>query len=374
MRIALVTSNSFYFPGGVQEHMKSLLRYLKSRGHYTKIIGPRFKRQENYGEDFMLVGRAVRLRSNASITTFAFFLNPNRIYRVLNREKFDILHFHNPSLLTSLYIAFKKADAKIVFTAHFLAEDSPVVRFLKVPIEKSIKRYASDKIDGIICDSSAALKKLPRALKGPKVIIPPGIDLSQFSPGIKKIERYVDGKLNLLFLGRIERRKGLDHLLRAYAQVKERNPQVRLIVAGGGNEMTQCLSLAEGLGLKDVHFAGGVTAEEKLRYLATADIFCSPALYGESFGIVLVEAMAMGKPIVAYANAGYRQLLVGPAKEFMVKPGDTSGLARKIETLLKDRRLRNELGAWGLAECQKYSGERVGREIENYYEQVMRAG
>jgi phosphatidylinositol alpha-mannosyltransferase len=373
MRIALVSANSFYFPGGVQEHIKGLYGYLKSRGHLPKIIGPRYRPGEDHGPDFIFLGRAVTLRSNASMTTFSVPAKPGEVDAILDQERFEIIHFHNPSMLTGIDI-LKKSSARHILTIHFLAEASPVVRLLNGSLEKWIKRNVGDRLHGIIAVSRAAREKMPRAFKCPVVIIPNGIELPRFGEDVGKIQRFADGRQNILFLGRIEKRKGLDYLLRAYARIRDRNPRTRLIVAGSGNDMNKCRGLARALGLPDVEFVGGVSEADKPRYFATADVFCSPALYGESFGIVLIEAMASGRPVVAFANEGYKQVLVGPAREFLVAPGDIDGLAQKLETLLENAALRKRLASWGLAECRRYSWETVGREIERFYEQVLDNG
>jgi phosphatidylinositol alpha-mannosyltransferase len=181
----------------------------------------------------------------------------------------------------------------------------------------------------------------------------------------------MDGKMNLLFLGRIEKRKGLIYLIKAFEILKKSHENIRLIVAGSGDLEKKCKKYVEKNRIKDVVFVGSVSEEDKIKYMNTCDIFCAPSIYGESFGIVLLESMACGKPIVAFANQGYKQVLTGIQRRFLVKPKDVEGLAKKIQTLLLNENVRKKLSVYGKKEVKKYSWDLVGKQIEEFYEEVL---
>lgn len=373
MRIALVSGNSFYFPGGVQEHIKDLAKYLKSQGHYVKIIAPRYKKDEKYDKNFILIGRAIPLSVNASMAQISFLDKKSNIDKILSREKFDIIHFHNPSFFIGTQI-LKKSNSKNILTLHFLPDASLIYKFLKNILNNWVEKGFSDKINGVIAVSKPVVKYVPKKFKCTRKIIPNGIDLKKFETNKKRIKKYDDEKINILFLGRIEKRKGLIYLLKSYKILKKKYPNIRLIVVGSGEKEGKCKKFVKKSKLADVNFVGRVSDKEKIMYYNTADIFCSPAIYGESFGIVLLEAMACGKPIVAYANKGYKEVLKGKAKKFLAKPKDVNELAKKLEILIKNEELRREMGEFGKKEVKKYSWQIVGGQIEDFYKKVLHHG
>jgi phosphatidylinositol alpha-mannosyltransferase len=200
----------------------------------------------------------------------------------------------------------------------------------------------------------------------PKAIIPNGISLERFNPDNEKIDQFMDGKINILFVGRIEERKGLSYLLHSYKEIRKIRSDVRLIIVGEGVLEEECKEFCKSNDLEDVHFEGG--KEDVRSYYTTCDIFCSPAIYGESFGIVLLEAMASGKPVVCYSNIGYKRVLEGTKGEsLMVEPKDQSGLTEKLLSLIDNESFRQEMGRWGIEEAKKYSWDVVAKQILDFY-------
>ena len=169
------------------------------------------------------------------------------------------------------------------------------------------------------------------------------------------IAGYDDGKINILFVGRLEKRKGVNYLIDAYARLKKQHPNIRLIIVGPGVNLRRRYELKVRLKrLKDVVFTGGVRYEELPRYYQAADIFCAPATGKESFGIVLLEAMALGKPIVATSNEGYSSVVTDGEQALLVPPRNSKALAEALKRLIEDTSLRHKLGANGLMTVQRY--------------------
>jgi len=369
VRIALVSSNSFKYPGGVQNHVLGLYRYLKKRGHYVKIISPMYSDEKKICEDVIFFGRAKKINFNASLTDLSIITKEFNAKEILERENFDIIHFHNPGLFITSEI-LSKSTSKNIITFHALPDASILYLGLKVFMKYIKKIKLINKIDGIIIVSKPLKKYISKYFDCKKSVIPNGIDLEIFKNS-GRLPLYQDGKINILFLGRIEKRKGLIYLIKAYEILKKKHKNIRLIVIGSGNLEEKCKNYVKKRKIEDVIFVGSVNEEEKVKYINTCDIFCAPSIYGESFGIVLLEAMACGKPIVAFANQGYKEVLRGIQKRFLVKPKNINSLAKKIEILIKDDRLRRKLGKFGKKEVKKYSWNIVGRKIERFYEEIL---
>jgi phosphatidylinositol alpha-mannosyltransferase len=203
-------------------------------------------------------------------------------------------------------------------------------------------------------------------------IIPNGVDLEHFSPDVAPIEKFKDGKLNILFVSRLEKRKGLNYLLQAFKQVKEEIPNCRLIVVGPGTRLRRRYErYVAKSGLKDVIFTGLVAYDELPRYYKTADVFCAPAIASESFGIILLEAMSMSKPIVASNISGYANVVSHGVDGLLVPPADKDKLAKALISLLNDESLRQEMGAKGRAKALEHSWERISQRVFDYYVRVL---
>jgi phosphatidylinositol alpha-mannosyltransferase len=371
-KIGLISLHSFLKPGGVKSHILGLNKRLKKRGYRTKIIVPRQSINENYGRNVILLGTSFSVPFGGGRSDFAINFNHVAVEDILEKEKFDILHFHNFGFPSSFQI-LEKSRALNILTFHSDVERSQLL--IKFPILLEILRMAIDwKIDGVIGVSEVALKFLNHC-QVPTKIIPNGIDLNTFNPQVRKLKRFRDGKINILFIGRIEERKGLIYLLRAYrileknSLLKQKNGGIRLIIIGEGDLKKQCQDFVKKHNLKEVYFEGEKTGQELVSYLNSSDIFCAPSIYGETFGIVLLEAMACELPVVAFANEGYKSILAGKKGEkFLVQPKDYRDLAKKLEILIENENLRKEMGKWGREEAKKYSWDRICDKILDFYQ------
>ena len=203
-------------------------------------------------------------------------------------------------------------------------------------------------------------------------IIPNGVDTTHFSPDVAPINEFDDGKLNILFVGRLEKRKGVDYLIEAFKQVKQEVPNSRLIVVGPGTRLRhkyeKRIQKSE---LESVFFAGYTSYEDLPRYFKTAHVVCSPATGRESFGIVLLEAMAVGRPIVASNIEGYASVLSHEAEGLLVPPKNSVKLAESLVALLKDEKMRAEMGARGREKALQYDWGRVSQRVFDFYLKVL---
>ncbi|MBU4481327.1 glycosyltransferase family 4 protein [Patescibacteria group bacterium] len=370
MRVALISSHSLIKPGGVKRHILGLKKEFKKKGIYSKIIAPRREKSENYGEDVILLGISFPLIIGGTQADFVINFNPLAIDRVLKKEKFDVLHFHNFTFASTWQI-LEKSKALNILTVHSDPEGS---KFLSDSGLLSLwRKIIGLKIDGLIGIAPLCLKGFEN-FQCPKAVIPNGIDLDEFNPRVEKIKKFLDGKLNLLFVGRLEERKGLIYLLRAY-KILEKTPLfqrgkggVRLFVVGQGPLKKECEEYVKKNGLKEVHFEGEKTNSQLVSYYNSADIFVSPAIFGESFGIVLLEAMACQKPVVAFANQGYKEFLKGKKGGLLAKNRDVQDLAEKISILIKNPGIRKKMGERGLNEAKEYAWQNIADRVLDFYQ------
>jgi len=366
MRVALITFHTFSQPGGVKRHILGLQKEFKKRGIYSKVIIPRRKREEYYGRDVILLGTSLPVIAGGTQTEVDINFNPWAIERVLKKEKFDVLHFHNFTLPSAWQI-LERSQALNILTIH-----ANIERLKKIPglgiFLYLCKILTQWKIDGVIGVAPLNLQ-LAKGFKGPKAVIPNGMDLEEFNPKIPKIKKFSNDKINILFVGRIEERKGLIYLLKAYQILEKKFSNLRSIIVGEGPLKKDCQKYVKENNLKEVYFEGRITGKNLVSYYTSCDIFCSPAIFGESFGLVLLEAMAGGKPVVAFANTGYKQFLQDKKGErFLAKNRNYRDLAEKLEILIKNKKLRKEMGQWGLKEAQNYSWPKIADQVLAFYE------
>jgi len=366
MKVGLISYHSFLFPGGVKRHIFGLHKEFKKRGIESKIIAPRRSWKEDYGKDVILLGTSFPLNVGGTQGDFCLNFNPFAVKELLDKEKFDVLHFHNCGFPSTYQISQYSTSLNIL-TFHANLEKNNFITsfpgFLYL-----FDKLVQQRIDGIIGIAPLCLKFF-KNYKGQKTVIPNGIDFDEFSKRLPKLKKFADDKLNILFLGRIEERKGLIYLLKALKILNKKYSNLRLIVVGDGTLKNFCQEWAKRNKLKNVVFEKGASEQEVPYYYKTADIFCSPAIYGESFGIVLAEAMASGLPVVAFANTGYKGVLEkGKGKKFLAEPKNYLELAEKLELLIKDKELRREMGEWGFQEAKKYAWPEIADQVLDFYE------
>lgn len=370
MKIALVTPYDYPYPGGVTQHILHLDEEFQRLGHEVKIIAPSSSDKDELAKERIIkVGSVFSIPANGSVARVTLSLRlSGRIKRTLEHEKFDIVHLHEPLLPGLPATVLRHSQSINIGTFHSYWSGYRLAYFSAKPI---LRRFAN-RLHGRIAVSAAALSTVSNRFPGNYVIIPNGIDLEAFSGQLPPLESLRDDKLNILFVGRLEKRKGFRYLVRAFARLKAEMPNVRLIVAGAYDEKTKrrYQNLAADANLMDVLFLGHLSFEDLARCYASCDVFCAPSTGGESFGIVLLEAMASGKPIVASDIDGYRGLVTFGQEGILVPPKDDLALATALRRLLVDEPLRKALGARGLAKAQDYAWPKVARRVLDYYEKV----
>ena len=367
MKIALVSPYDFAHPGGVVSHISSLEQQFTGMGHEVKVIAPASRVIEDFGDRFIAIGRPFAIPSSDSVVRVPISLHlAPAIKKTLARERFDVLHLHEPFMPMLCSAMVRLSDTVNVGTFH-AAEGKPGYNWGR-PISTWMIRQRLHNLHGKIAVSKPALEYHSRYIPGPFEVIPNGIDLERFSDDVAPFEEYLDGKRNILFLSRLEFRKGLNYLLNAFLLVKREMSDVRLIVVGPGTRLRRRYERwVRKTGLEDVVFVGYASYEDVPRYYKTADVFCAPATSRESFGIVLLEAMALGKPVVATNIAGYASVVTDGEDGLLVPPRDYQELSKALLTLLNDERLRQQIGARGKAKSKGYDWKIVGRNLLDYY-------
>ena len=373
MRVGIITQSYYPIAGGVTEHVYYQARYLQKMGHQPTIITSRFVRTNNYNHDDDL--DVVRLGWNVTVpiplngsfngANFGWQIG-KRLQRLCDERQFDIVHIHSPldpvlPLLALLHIQQPK-----VGTFHSYSKSALLFDFGRRQLNELAQRLA-----GRIAVSRAAREFTSSFFPSEYRIIPNGVDIERFSPQTKPLERFDDDYFNILFVGRMAPRKGLKNLLRALPIITAKHPQTRLIVVGDG-VLTGYYKLFYPSSVSDrVFFEGYIPRSQLARYYASADLYCSPATGGESFGIVLLEAMASGLPIVASAIRGYSEVVTNDQEAILVPPDDPLVIGDAIIKLMEDKKLRQKIVQNGFTRVKEYSWAAVVARLVDYYKEVL---
>ena len=370
MKIAMVSPYDFTWPGGVTAHVAQLARELGRSGHEVQVLAPHSPSRESQDADLHVpLGRSVPLPSGGSIArgSLSWWLYP-KVRALLRKEQFDVIHLHEPMAPILPLCVLEFSDSVNVGTFHASYARQHLYRITH-PI---IKRW-QQRLHGNIAVSPAARRYVNNAFPGDYEIIPNGIDFKHFSTDVAPMPQYQDGKINILFVGRLEKRKGLRYLLEAYGKLKWDLPNIRLIVVGPGNPDKESYRVMSSQNLQDVEFVGLVSYDDLPRYYASADIFCSPATGAESFGIVLLEAMSAGKPVVASDIEGFRGVMTHGEQGLLVPKKDSNALAEALGMLARDPELGRKLGGNGNRLAKEYRWEVVAGRVEAYYNTCLKA-
>lgn len=369
MKIGLVSPFSFSYFGGVQKHVLALQKEFKKLGHQAKILAPRHDASEDYGLDTLLLGYSFPFPANASRIDISWGL-PWETEKVLRKEKFDLLHFHglSPVLGWQIFEAGKKMGVTNVYTAHANFDRSGLAQNFPA-ITQTYFNFVKKNFNGVIGVSRVAAKFL-KNYHGPKAIIPNGVDLEKFRPDLYPIDKYNDDKINLLFVGRLDERKGVLVLLKAFQKILQKRPNVRLLMIGEGPLKSEARRFISKYKLHNVELLGKISEVDLPRYYKTAHIFCAPSLGGESFGMVLLEAMACGTPVVASRIEGYKEVMRGLGSKLLFKTNDAGDLVRILTNLFESEELRRPYTEWGLKEVQKYAWPKVAKRVLEFYERT----
>ncbi len=371
MKIGLVCPYSINKHGGVLEVVLALRDGLTHRGHEVKIITPKPRNHaEKPAKGVIFFGTSTDFRTLAFTETtsqVSSTADTEEVDNILAAEQFDILHFHEPWQPLLSRQLLQRSNSVNVATFHAKIPDAIMTRsMLKVvnPYLKSVMRY----LDVLTAVSPSGAEYVSSMTDQPITIIPNGIDLKKYRQSAKKASHEHQ---TILYIGRLERRKGTKYLLQAFQLLLQDNPEARLIIAGDGPDREKLELLAEDLKLRNISFLGFISDELKLELLAQADLFCSPALFGESFGIVLLEAMATNTVAVAGNNSGYVDLMEGIGALSIINPTDIEEFARRLALLLGQPKLRGLWENWAQDYVKQFAYPRVVDQYEELYRDAL---
>ncbi len=364
MRIGLVCPYTWDVPGGVQAHIHDLAAALIGLGHDVSVITPADD-EAPLPPYVVSAGRAVPVPYNGSVARLAFgVLSLGRVRRWLREGEFDVVHVHEPSAPSLSLLATWAAEVPLVATFH-----TSISRSRAMAAAYPILQTALEKISGRVAVSDAARRTLVEHLGGDAVLIPNGVSVARFDAATPLPDWPGTGGA-LGFLGRLdEPRKGLPVLLEAFQLLAEKRPGLRLLVAGPGDEH-DVRKLLPGALHDRVVLLGLVTDEEKARMLRSVDLYIAPNIGGESFGIVLLEAMAAGTPVLASDLEAFRAVLEEGRCGAVFPTGDATALARIAGELLDDPARRSQLADRASEAVKAYDWANVARRIVHVYETV----
>jgi phosphatidyl-myo-inositol alpha-mannosyltransferase len=366
LKVGIVSPYGYPHPGGVNEHVRFTYEAMQRMGHDVWIITSKYGRQRESEGRIIRLGTGWAAPANGSVGRVTLGLRfKHQAREVLEANNFDILHFHEPFVPFLSPTMLDQSRTVNVATFHAFGGFSP-----SYWIGKRFAGRLADRLHGRIAVSGAARHFINRYFPGDYEIIPNGVDLDRFTDA-QPYEELRDGRtLNILFVGRLEERKGLIHLLKAYIRLRKRRVDARLLVCGAGPKLREYRRYVGLRGIRDVEFLGRVSDEEKVRYFASADIFCAPNTGQESFGIVLLEAMAAGVPIVASDIHGFKRVVERNVQGLLVEPRNPRALAAALYALARDPDLRHEMGDAGRARAPEFSWDRVTEQIVDFYYQT----
>ena len=364
MRIGMVCPYSFDVPGGVQLHVRDLSEYLMAQGHEVSVLAPA-------DDDTPLppyvvsAGRAVPVRYNGSVARLNFGpITAARVSRWVESGHFDLLHIHEPITPSISLLALWAAETPVVATFH-----TANVRSRWMQTARPVVGASMDKIVGRIAVSREAQRTLREGMKADAVVIPNAVYTERFAAAAPRPDWVgTPERPTIGFLGRLdEPRKGLDVVLAALPAVLAEHPGARLLVVGPGDAEAAVKDVAPDVA-RHVTFLGTVSDEDKHRFYRSIDAFVAPHLGGESFGMVLVEAMSGGAPVVASDIAPFTEVL-GPELSHLSFPvGDSPALARELLDLLADPRVRADAAATGRRVAVQFDWSTVATRIVEVYE------
>lgn len=354
-------------PGGVSEHIAHLRDEFQRLGHTVTVMAPRGNRgglevSDGYygiGRTITVPGNGSRMRLTFDVTLYA------DVKAIMRREQFDIVHLHEPLMPVLPYMVLLNSSAVNVATFHAYSGSMPWYTAFKPYMS-----FVLTRIDRRIAVSPPARDFVRQYFDGPYDVIPNGIDVGMYGDHVEPFPWAGDGIPRILFVGRFEEsRKGFRYLLRAMPLVRQQFPTARLIVLGSGRP-EKLENMMERYGVRGVEFKGFVSQEDKARYYASCDVACAPSTGNESFGYVIIEPMAAGRPVVATDIPGYASVVSPESDAILVEPRDSQALALALVRTLADRDLRARMSANGRLTAQKFDWPQVAVRVLEAYQRA----
>jgi len=363
VRIAIVAPYDLSAAGGINNQIRAQARALRRNGHDVVVAGAA---SGDLAEGEVSLGRTVRVTFGG--TDSGLGVDPRGVAAVrrLMRQPFDVVHVHEPLVPLVPWIVLRQSRVPLVATFHVHREHGhrfyAAWRWVLTPL---VRRLAAR-----IAVSEAARRTVAEQFPGEYEIVPNGIEGDRFRTRQPRPAIFASGRRHVVYIGRLEPRKGVDHLIRAMPVVQRVIADIALVIVGDGSSREALAELARDAGAT-VHFTGHIDDDELPAYFQAADIFCAPALGGESFGIVLLEAMACGTPVVASRIEGYEALAGAAGAAALVPPGDAGALAAAVTRLLGSAAERRALADAGSALARDHDWETLAPRLETIYRRVI---
>ena len=366
LRIGIVCPYSWDVPGGVQNHIRDLAEFLISNGHYVEVLAPATE-NENLPSYVVSAGRAVSIPYNGAVARVLFGVVANsRVRSWINEGDFDLLHLHEPAIPSLALLACWAGEGAMVGTFHAAAKYQKAIVAIGPILEPVI-----EKLSARIAVSEAARLTLTAHLETDAIVIPNGIYADNYRDGTPRAEWQGS---TIGFLGRFEEdRKGLPVLLDALPIIARFVPDIRVLIAGPG-ESEEILENVDSQLRHRVEFLGKISEADKADFLSSISLYIAPNTGGESFGIILAEAMAGGATVVASDIPAFADVLGDGKFGALFESENSESLAKVIIDLMRDDQKRNELAIAGAVHAQRYDWSQVGEEIFEVYELAMVKG
>lgn len=372
MKIAMVSPYDFAIFGGVQTHVVELSNALIDRGHDVRVLAPCTGNEPVYDlrqAPLDTFGRTVPFVSAGSVARISLSVwYQRKLMSVLSEQNFDVVHIHEPLMPMFGLMASYYSPSPTVGTFHAFNE-GPGRGYV---FWRPLLRKGAVRLNGRIAVSEPAKKFASKYFPGDYTVVPNGVHYGKFSTPAPKPTVYKDDAFNVFFVGRMaEKRKGLKYLLGAYSLLKWKYPKLRLIVGGSGVPDRDSYRIMGERGIDDVIFVGPVSEDDLPAYYQHADVFCAPNTGKESFGMVIVEAMAAGTPVVASDIPGFCAVMQDGRQGYLVSPKSEQAIASAIERMIENPGDRTLMGINGATTARQYSWERVSEQVVGYYESVL---
>jgi len=365
LRIGMVSPYGWDVPGGVQVHIKDLAETLIAQGHSVSVLAP-VSQEDQLSESYVVsAGRPVPIPYNGAVARILFGpLASSRVKQWIAHGEFDVLHIHEPAIPSLSLLTAWAADGPIVATFHAAANKQKAIYAVGPILEAML-----EKVSAKIAVSEMARATLKDHFDTEAVVIPNGIDSQKFADALARPEWQTEFTVG--FLGRFdEPRKGLPILIDAFAQAVARDPRLRLLVAGPGDAKAALKNVAPTVSEK-ITFLGKLDDESKKQFFKSINLYVAPNTGGESFGIILAEAMAAGTPILASDIPAFEQLLQQGKTGALFASQDAHQLADQMLALFADSDRRRELAQAGLERARDFDWQTVASQIMDVYEMVI---
>jgi len=366
LRIGIVCPYSWDYPGGVQNHVRDLAEFLISNGHYVEVLAPATE-SEDLPEYVVSAGRAISIPYNGAVARILFgVVANNRVRSWIHEGNFDLMHLHEPAIPSLSLLACWAGEGAMVGTFHAAAKYQKAIFAIGPILEPVI-----EKLSARIAVSESARLTLTAHLETDAIVIPNGIYADNYRDGSSRAEWQGN---TIGFLGRFEEdRKGLPVLLDALPIISRFIPDIRVLIAGPGDS-EEVLEKVDPQLRDRVEFLGKISEEDKADFLASVSLYIAPNTGGESFGIILAEAMAGGAVVVASDIPAFADVLGEGQYGALFESEDSESLAKVVIDLLRDDTKRKQLAAAGAVHAQRFDWGQVGEEIFEVYELAMMNG